>query len=89
MLNIQIERCADTSNGDPLVSAYSIIESVNILDENTVEIRLTEPDTEFLSYMTTAIIPKDNADLETNPIGTGPFRYVSRSPQENVILAKK
>ena len=83
-----IERCADTSNGDPLVSAYSIIESVNILDENTVEIRLTEPDTEFLSYMTTAIIPKDNADLETNPIGTGPFRYVSRSPQENVILAK-
>lgn len=83
-----IERCADTSNGDPLVSAYSIIESVNILDENTVEIRLTEPDTEFLSYMTTAIIPKDKADLETNPIGTGPFRYVSRSPQENVILAK-
>lgn len=83
-----IERCADTSNGDPLVSAYSIIESVNILDENTVQIRLTEPDTEFLSYMTTAIIPKDNADLETNPIGTGPFRYVSRSPQENVILAK-
>ena len=71
-----------------MVSAYSIIESVNILDENTVEIRLTEPDTEFLSYMTTAIIPKDNADLETNPIGTGPFRYVSRSPQENVILAK-
>ena len=61
---------------------------MNILDENTVEIRLTEPDTEFLSYMTTAIIPKDNADLETNPIGTGPFRYVSRSPQEDVILAK-
>ena len=38
-----IDRCADTSNGDPLVSAYSIIESVNILDEKTVEIRLTEP----------------------------------------------
>ena len=83
-----IDRCADTSNGDPLVSAYSIIESVNILDENTVEICLTEPDTEFLSYMTTAIIPKDYTDLETAPIGTGPFRYVSRSPQENVILEK-
>lgn len=83
-----IDRCADTSNGDPLVSAYSIIESVNIPDEKTVEIRLTEPNTEFLAYMTTAIIPKDYDALETAPVGTGPFKYVSRSPQENVILEK-
>jgi peptide/nickel transport system substrate-binding protein len=81
-----IDRCADTSNGDPLVSAYSIIESVNILDDKTVEIRLTEPNTEFLSYMTTAIIPKDYDRLDTEPVGTGPFKYVSRSPQENIVL---
>lgn len=83
-----IERCADTSNGEPLVSAYSIVESVNILDENTVEIRLSEPNTEFLAYMTTAIVPKDYEDLETAPVGTGPFKYVSRNPQENIILEK-
>lgn len=83
-----IDRCADTSNGEPLVSAYSIIESVNILDDRTVEVRLTEANTEFLAYMTTAIIPKDYNELETMPIGTGPFKYVSRSPQENVILEK-
>lgn len=83
-----IERCADTSNGEPLVSAYSIIESVNILDDKTVEIVLSEPNTEFLAYMTTAIVPKDYAELETAPVGTGPFRYVSRNPQENLILEK-
>ena len=83
-----IDRCADTSNGDPLVSAYSIIDSVNILDDKTVEIRLKEPNTEFLAYMTTAIIPKDYDALETAPVGTGPFKFVSRSPQENVILEK-
>ena len=83
-----IDRCADTSNGDPLVSAYSIIESVNILDDKTVEIRLNEPNTEFLAYMTTAVIPKDYDALETAPVGTGPFKYVSRSPQENVVLEK-
>ena len=38
--------------------------------------------------MTTAIIPKDNADLETNPIGTGPFRYVSRKPAGKCDPAK-
>ncbi len=83
-----IDRCADTSNGEPLVSAYSIIETVNILDDKTVEIRLTEPNTEFLAYMTTAIIPKDYDSFETAPVGTGPFKYVSRSPQENIILEK-
>ncbi len=83
-----IDRCADTSNGDPLVSAYSIIESVSILDGKTVEIRLSEPNTEFLAYMTTAIIPKDYEGLDTVPMGTGPFKFVSRSPQENIILEK-
>lgn len=83
-----IDRCADTSNGEPLVSAYSIIERVDILDEKTVEIRLTEPNTEFLAYMTTAVIPKDYDKLDTEPVGTGPFKYASRSPQENVILEK-
>lgn len=83
-----IDRCADTSNGGPLVSAYSIIDSVNILDDRTVQIRLKEPDTEFLAYMTTAIVPKGYDKLETKPVGTGPFKFVSRSPQNNIILEK-
>ena len=83
-----IDRCADTSDGEPFVSAYSIIESVNILDEKTIEIRLTEPNTEFLAYMTTAIIPEGYEELETAPVGTGPFVFESRSPQENIVLKK-
>lgn len=83
-----IEKCADTANGGPLVPAYSAIESVNILDDKTVEVVLKEPDTEFLAYMTTAIIPENNKDADTVPIGTGPYRYVSRSPQENIIVER-
>ncbi len=83
-----IDRCADTSNGEPLVAAYSNIESVNIIDKSTVEIVLKTMDTEFLSYMTTAIIPANNKNPGTNPIGTGPYKYVSRSPQENIVLQK-
>ncbi|NTV78167.1 MAG: ABC transporter substrate-binding protein [Clostridiales bacterium] len=83
-----IDKCADTSNGDPLVSAYSIIESVNILDDSTVEIVLSEANTDFLAYMTTAIIPMNNQSPDTNPIGTGPYQFVSRSPQENFVVKK-
>ena len=83
-----IDKCADTSNGDPLVSAYSIVERVEIPDEKTVEIYLSEANTEFLAYMTTAIVPRDYEELDTDPIGTGPFKYDSRNPQENVIIVK-
>lgn len=83
-----LDKCADTDNGDPLVPAYSAIESVDIIDAKTVEVVLKEPDTDFLPYLTAAIIPKDNANPDTSPIGTGPYKYVSRSPQENIVLEK-
>ena len=60
----------------------------DIIDEKTVEIVLKEGNTDFLPYLTAAIIPAANEDPESNPIGTGPYKYVSRSPQENVILEK-
>ena len=81
-----IERCADASSGEPLVPAFSNIESITAPDEKTVVIQLAEADTEFMAYMTAAIIPKSNADPDKNPIGTGPYMYVSRSPQEEVVL---
>lgn len=87
-IKYSIDRCADTTNGEPLVSAYSIIDSVKIVDDSTVEIVLSESNTEFLGYMTTAIIPEDYTDQDTKPVGTGPFKFISRSPQENIILEK-
>lgn len=83
-----IERCADADNESLLVPAFSNIDSVTIVDENTVEVKLVEGDTDFLAYFTTAIIPKNNENPDTNPIGTGPYKYVSRSPQENFIVEK-
>ena len=35
-----------------------------------------------------AIVPEHVEDLEADPVGTGPFHYVSRSPQENIVLEK-
>ena len=81
-----IDRCADTSEGDPLVPAYSDIEATTIVDNKTFEIKLKEPNAEFLAYMTTAIIPKSNQDPGTNPIGTGPYKFVSHTPQESFVM---
>jgi peptide/nickel transport system substrate-binding protein len=83
-----LERCADDSDGSPLVSAFSNIESVETPDDTTIVVTLKQADTEFLAYMTTAIIPASNEDPEGNPIGTGPYKYVSWTPQEEIVLVK-
>lgn len=87
-VKFSLDKCADVSAGEPLVAAYSNIESVEIRDEDTIVVTLKEPNTEFLAYMTTAVIPASNADPDSNPIGTGPYKYVSRSPQENFVVER-
>ena len=83
-----INRCADASGGAPLVAAFSVIEEVKAVDEMTVEITIKAADLDFLSYLTEAIVPDGYDKLATAPMGTGPFRYVSRSPQENIVIEK-
>ena len=83
-----LDRLAGTESGQPLVSAYSLIKSIEATDEQTVVITLNEGNTEFLAYLTEAIIPADYADQATAPIGTGPFKFVSRTPQEGMVIEK-
>ena len=83
-----INRCADASGGAPLVAAFSVIEEVKAVDEMTVEITIKAADLDFLSYLTEAIVPDGYDQLATAPMGTGPFKYVSRSPQENIVIEK-
>ncbi len=82
--------CAATAVETSLVEALSNIESIKASDDNTsLVIKLKKPSAEFLSYLAYVYIsPKDYKDGKTQPIGTGPFKFVSRSVQENVVLEK-
>ncbi|MCR5251128.1 MAG: ABC transporter substrate-binding protein [Lachnospiraceae bacterium] len=81
-----INRCADASGGEALVPAFANITNIEKKDDKTVEVALAAPDTDFLASMTAAIIPADNADPAVNVIGTGPYRFVERAPQESITL---
>ncbi len=83
-----LDRCRGADTGVALLAAYAQIESVTATDDYTVEIKLSEPNIEFLAYLTTAVVPSDYDGQDTFPIGTGPFKYKSRSVQENIVLEK-
>lgn len=79
-----IENLADVGN---TTSAFSNVEKIEATDGKTVVITLKEADTEFLAYLTAAIVPKD-VDVAVTPIGTGPYMYVSRNPGENIVITR-
>lgn len=85
-----INRCAAVPEGQekPLVAAFSAVKSVEALDEKTVAVTIAQRDLEFISYMTAAIIPADYKNQDTAPVGTGPFRFVSRTPQQDFVMER-
>jgi len=85
-----VKRCAGMleDQTEPLVSAYSVISEVNALDETTVELVLKEADTELIGYLTEAILPEGYSKQASEPIGCGPFRFVSYSPQHSFLMER-
>lgn len=80
-----IDRCAEIQGES---SAFSMLSDVVIKDEKTVEVVLKEGYSEFLSELSLAVIPMSNEEPVKNPIGTGPFKFVSYTPGQTLTLEK-
>lgn len=80
---------------DPEISAfaanYSAVESVDVIDDETVQISLSSPVATMMLFLTDrySIIPSEAADtLETQPVGTGPFMLEEYVLDQYVRLVK-
>jgi peptide/nickel transport system substrate-binding protein len=69
-------------------SGFTQIEKVDLTAAGEVRITLKAPDPEFLPYLTIGVVPKNNADREKNPIGTGPFSIQNYTTQRSLTLVK-
>ena len=86
-----LERCAGSENeGTPLMSAFANVESVAASEDgSTVTVTLKQPSLEFIFSMTAAIIPEGSgATITEDPVGTGPFKFVSYTPQQSLVAEK-
>jgi peptide/nickel transport system substrate-binding protein len=74
----------------PKTSTFRVIERIETPDEQTVVFRLREPNASFLWNLTNGgigVIPEEaGSNFQRNPVGTGPFRFVSYAHEEEVIL---
>ena len=82
------ETCAATSVTAAVVSALSAISEIKA-EGSDIVITLSAPNPDFISYVSSVyIVPRDYADQATQPVGTGPFKFVSHSIQENFIIER-
>ncbi len=73
-----------------------IIESVTPTDTHTLEITLKQKDAtfiavlsmEFLSIPSPTAVKKFGEDYTNNPVGTGPFKFVSWTKDDSIVLEK-
>lgn len=84
-----LERVSGLLDGTPLISTLSTIQAVDIIDEKTVRVKVENANTELIYSFVAAIIPAGSGeDEKADPIGTGPFSFVSYSPQEGIKVKK-
>lgn len=84
-----LDRCSGLLDGTPLISSLSVLTEVNIIDDKTVQVTVAKPNTELIYSFVAAIIPAGSGEDENaSPIGTGPFSFVSYTPQVGVSLKK-
>ena len=84
-----LARCKNADEPGVLgVEAFSNIQHMETADSRSISITLGEPDSEFLSYLTTAILPAGYDGQDTAPVGTGPFKFVSRAAQDSIVLER-
>jgi len=88
-----LDRVSGLLDGTALISTLSAdkggITSVDILDEKTVQVTVGSANLELIYSFTAAIIPAGSGeDIDAQPVGTGPFSFVSYTPQEGIVVAK-
>lgn len=83
-----LERAAGLLDGNTLIASLKKIASVDIVDPKTVNVVLSSADTEMIYNLTAAIIPRPEEGKEASVCGTGPFKFVSYTPQGSVVVEK-
>ena len=82
-----IERNMGSDGNEALIPALEAIKDMKA-DGSKLTITLDEPVPELLNYLTLAILPADYDKQDTAPVGTGPYKFVSRVAQDNIVMER-
>jgi peptide/nickel transport system substrate-binding protein len=90
-----LNRIRDPRTRSPRAGDFAEVENVAAPDASTVTIRLKRPFSPLLAklaFSTNVVVPREvverDGDLNQTPVGTGPFRFVSYTPQQRLVIVR-
>lgn len=88
-----LRRVQSEDMASPLASRVSPITGIDVVDAQTIKLSLDEPFAAILSSLAgIAIVPAemetDKESLQQVPVGTGPFKFDSWTPNSHISLVK-
>ena len=91
-IKFTFERAMDPETGHPHPEYYANVAEIEVLDKYTVRFRMKAPTPGFLYYLTegdSIIVPEEAVEtLASQPIGTGPFKFVEWVRGDHVTLER-
>jgi peptide/nickel transport system substrate-binding protein len=86
------KRIADPANGSVIRASVRLAQNIEAVDKYTVRFTLSTPYSVWpaiTAAFQTAILPRDKLDtITTEPIGSGPYKFVSYDPNGAMELTK-
>ncbi|MBG0822189.1 ABC transporter substrate-binding protein [Planomonospora sp. ID91781] len=80
------EAVLDEANSSPIRGDYAAIEKVDAPDPRTVVFTLAHPYAPLAQRATLGIVPAGDPLTGDRPVGSGPYRFVSRTPGDKIVL---
>jgi len=90
------DRMMDRSFNSPRLSEINLVTSVQVVDPLTVRITLDKPFSPFLAILSDragmmvspAAAQRLGKNMAREPVGTGPYKFVEKRPQERIVLER-
>ncbi len=95
-VKFNFDRMRDRTFGSPRFSEVNLTTGVTAIDDLTVRITLEKPYSPFLAVLSDragmmvspAAAKRLGKDFAREPVGTGPYKFVEKRPQDRIVLER-
>lgn len=82
------DKLSGLSSGEPMSSKFSVIKEMEVISPTEIKMTLDAVNNSFIYLQNQPIVKKEYEDNQTKPLGTGPYKFVSYTPGEGMVMER-